>query len=92
MSDMYDDLLSVKGYQFQIGIANEEMGELISKLNKYLRGRITADDVCEEIADVEVSFKSLKRYFGEKSVAEQFVKKEERLYRRVQKYKNIKGR
>lgn len=36
----------------QIGMLHEEMGELVTAINQWLRGRVEIDKVAEEVADV----------------------------------------
>ena len=36
----------------QIGMLHEEMGELVTAINQWLRGRVKIDKVAEEVADV----------------------------------------
>ena len=38
----------------QIGMLTEECGELLSAMNKFLRGRVSKEAVVEELADVMI--------------------------------------
>jgi NTP pyrophosphatase (non-canonical NTP hydrolase) len=42
------------GADFQIGMVAEEVGELLSALSKFKRGRIRPMDLASEIADVRI--------------------------------------
>jgi NTP pyrophosphatase (non-canonical NTP hydrolase) len=58
------DSISKWGDEKQVRAAIEEMGELISILCRHARGRVTNDDVHEEIADVLISVTTLVEVFG----------------------------
>lgn len=71
------------GSQNQDFIAMEEMGELITALSHFKRGRIPSEAVCEEIADVLVALESLKHTYGEDRVGDYFQQKKNRLIMRI---------
>jgi NTP pyrophosphatase (non-canonical NTP hydrolase) len=52
------------GAESQIGMVMEECGELLSALNKYRRGRASAEQVGEEVADVIVMMLQMSKMFG----------------------------
>ena len=52
----------------QVGQAIEECGELLAVLNQHYRGRATADQVAEEVADVMINMAQLARMIGEERV------------------------
>ena len=47
----------------QILLVYEELGELISAINKYRRKKITFEDFISEIADVEIMLHQLKKLY-----------------------------
>ena len=78
--------VNIYGGSNQVGMAYEEMGELISALNKYSRGRISYMDVCTEIADVQIMMQQLTYMFGEEKVKSEFQIKLDRLKSRLLKH------
>lgn len=58
----------VYGHEHQIHKLFEEMAELQNALCKLPHGRATADDVCEEIADVMIMCLQMANIYGEKRV------------------------
>lgn len=79
------DAVKRYGIQSQIGQANEEMGELISAINRLRRGRCTTDDVITEIADVAITTYQLALIFGVDKVHAEIERKLERLEKRMAK-------
>ena len=61
---VYKLALEKWGRQAQLGMAIEEMAELIQALNKFNRGKVSLDSISEEIADVEIMMEQLKEIFG----------------------------
>lgn len=53
------------GTSNQVNMAIEECAELINALEKYRRGRVTRNEVREEIADVQIMCAQLELIFGE---------------------------
>ena len=51
------------GVEAQLNLAEEECAELIVELKKFRRGRNHKDDVCGEIADVEIMCAQLRLMF-----------------------------
>lgn len=60
-------------------IAIEECAELINALAKESRGRSTADDIIEEIADVIIACEQLAIIYGTGAVNQEIVRKCKRL-------------
>ena len=62
--------LAIKTYgkEAQIQMLFEEMAELQNALCKLARGRGTADQVCEEIADVMIMCLQMAQIYGPKAV------------------------
>ena len=82
------DVIYTYGEDSQIWMAIEEMSELSNALAKYRRGRVTHEDVCEEIADVAIMIIQLSKIFGPDDVSDYFESKLDRLDKRLTKYKN----
>lgn len=82
------DTIYTYGEDSQIWMAIEEMSELSNALAKYRRGRVTREDVCEEIADVAIMIIQLSKIFGPDDVSDYFERKLDRLDKRLAKYKN----
>lgn len=82
------DVIYTYGEDSQIWMAIEEMSELSNALAKYRRGRVTHEDVCEEIADVAIMIIQLSKIFGPDDVSDYFERKLDRLDKRLTKYKN----
>ena len=82
------DAIYIYGEDAQIWMAIEEMSELSNALAKYRRGRVTREDVCEEIADVAIMIIQLSKIFGPDNVSDYFERKLDRLDKRLAKYKN----
>ena len=80
------DAINIYGEDAQIWMTIEEMSELGNALAKYRRGRVTKEDVCEEIADVEIMCFQMAAMFGAESVTEILQTKMERLKRRLEKH------
>ena len=73
------------GADAQFNMACEEVGELISALNKYRRGRITDEkEVITEIADVQIMAEQLAEFFGSAGVLREKERKLQRLALRLQ--------
>lgn len=66
----------------------EEMSELGNALAKYRRGRVTREDVCEEIADVTIMMIQLSKIFGPDDISDYLESKLDRLDKRLAKYRN----
>lgn len=63
---IYRDALDLWGFDAQVKMAIEEMAELIVKLVKFNRNTngSTMDEICEEIADVEIMMEQCRLIFG----------------------------
>ena len=75
--------LMLFGYDAQIELAIEEMGELLVAINHHKRGRCSVEAVREEIADVKIEMDQLAMIYGEEGVSEFEKKKLERLKKRI---------
>ena len=76
---IYQKALNEWGVQAQITMVFEEMSELQKALCKFLRGANNSQDVCEEIADVEIMLGQMKVLFGDENTIENY--KEQKLKR-----------
>ena len=86
------DAIHTYGEDAQIWMAIEEMSELSNALAKYRRGRVTREDVCEEIADVAIMMIQLSKIFGPDNVSDYFESKLDSLDKRLAKYRDNVGR
>ncbi|MEO5350212.1 MAG: hypothetical protein H7836_11265 [Magnetococcus sp. YQC-3] len=88
-SDTEDMLLtqaiSLWGDSAQMDMACEECGELISAINQFKRGRITKEQVIDEIADVTILMAQMANMFGADEVQKTITKKMYRLIERLSK-------
>ena len=77
--------LAIKTYgkEAQTQMLFEEMAELQNAICKLSRGRGTAGDVCEEIADVMIMCFQMAQIFGAKSVEQMAQYKMRRLKKRL---------
>jgi NTP pyrophosphatase (non-canonical NTP hydrolase) len=80
---LYDKAIKKWGVDSQVYMAYEEMGELLSALNKLLRKRVTVDDVITEIADVQIMTEQLALIFGQDKVSTEKDRKLKRLEERL---------
>ena len=62
--ELYKKAIATYGKEAQIGMAFEEMGELIVALNHYKRDRSDIQSIKEEIADVQIMMEQLALIFG----------------------------
>ncbi|MBW2969444.1 hypothetical protein KY314_05030 [Candidatus Woesearchaeota archaeon] len=60
---LYRTALELWGSKFQIMMLFEEIGELQQAISKYGRGKCTALNIAEEIADVEIMLEQMKILF-----------------------------
>ena len=82
------DAIEIYGEDSQIWMTIEEMSELGNALAKYRRGRVTCEDVCEEIADVAIMMIQLSKIFGPDDISDYLKNKLDRLDKRLAKYRN----
>lgn len=75
--------LMLFGYDAQVDLAIEEMGELLVAINHHKRGRCSVEAVQEEIADVKIAMDELALIYGENAVAKYEKQKLERLEKRI---------
>ncbi len=80
-----DIAVDVWGIAAQVGMCNEECGELIVALNQFDRGRVTIDDVASEVADVILMMAQLRSLVGPERVDAALDAKMERFMERAGK-------
>lgn len=66
--DLYKQALELLGEQSQVDMVIEEIGELLSAMMKFRRGRIHIADLASEIADVEITIEQLKYIIGKEGI------------------------
>ena len=67
------------GEESQIGIAVEECGEFLAAVNQQKRGRVSNEEVCEEIADVLITMEQVAKLYGIDTVRRKIEEKIDRL-------------
>ncbi len=72
------------GGKFQGEMAIEECAEFITAIRHFDRDKATADDVIEEIADVQIMMEQMAILFGQKKVRAAKRKKLHRLKNRME--------
>jgi len=75
--------IATYGKEVQTQMLFEEMSELQNAICKLARGRGTADQVCEEIADVMIMCFQMSQIYGQKNVEQWAIKKMLRLKDRL---------
>lgn len=63
-SDIARRAIAAWGVDAQMGMVNEECAELIAALNRWKRGRIPAEEVAEEVADVLIMLEQTEQMIG----------------------------
>ncbi len=85
------EAINVWGRDAQIQMIYEEVGEFLSVIGKYYRGRNTEEEVIDEIADCLIMFNQAALMFGETKVSDQINFKMDRLKSRLRKIKVTEG-
>jgi NTP pyrophosphatase (non-canonical NTP hydrolase) len=97
MSLVLDDTLVLQnaldtwGYDAQLGMANEELAELITAINQWKRGRITKEQLASEVADSFIMVTQMAIMVGEELVQDHVLFKVNRLKQRLEDYNAPKG-
>lgn len=81
------DALETFGTERQMMKCIEECGELITALEKYREGCATIEDVWDELADVGIMLRQMRRVFGQAGVERRTAQKMERLARLIEQKK-----
>lgn len=84
---IYKQAIEKWGSDAQILMVFEEMSELQKELCKNWRGKDNAEQIAEEIADVEIVLAQLKMIYGISGIVRQF--HEEKLMRLEQRLKDV---
>ena len=79
MEKIYQATIARWGVDAQYDQAIEECAELIAALKHFKRGKISQQDVIDELADTTLMLGQLRWMFGEKLVAAAISKKLEKL-------------
>ena len=91
--DVLQDAISAFGEQGQMIVVIEELAELQKELTKMLRGQGTADNLAEEMADVQIMLDQLEIIFGNRgAVAAWQTEKMKRLAERITEHNAAWGR
>ena len=72
MKNIYEKAINFYGKIAQIIVSIEEFGELIQALTKHLRGFDNAENIAEEIADVEIMLEQLKIIYNNESIVGEY--------------------
>ena len=80
---VYREAVKQWGQVAQMRMLQEECGELIAAVNQYDRGRITAEHLAEEVADVLIMCEQARVILGADRVDEAKRRKLERLADRL---------
>jgi NTP pyrophosphatase (non-canonical NTP hydrolase) len=72
------------GPEAQFDMVIEECSELITSIVHYKRGRISKDDMCQEVADVEIMLEFMRIQLGDHYVNRVIAEKLERLNGRIE--------
>lgn len=82
------EAINIWGKEAQIQMIYEEVGEFLSVIGKYQRGRSTEEEVIDEIADCLIMFNQAALMFGETKVSDQINFKIDRLKSRLDKIRS----
>lgn len=77
--DIYYEAIGRYGKKHQMEKAVEEMSELTKEIIKNLHGAANMGNICEELADVEITLEQLKLILGEAWETYLALKKAEKL-------------
>lgn len=84
-SDLYQRAINAYGRDHQIGVAHEELGELITALSRFeSRKRGEVDEVLSEIADGIIVLSQLVLIYGTEDVKKMMYKKLQKLRNHVE--------
>ena len=82
MEEILNKAIEHYGKEHQLGVAQEELSELVTAISHYKRGR--EHNVAEEIADVEIMLEQLKLIFENETPVS--IEKEYKLARTYERY------
>ena len=84
---IYRNALESFGYDKQIFMLVEECGELLSAINKLNRGRISNEEVLDELADVSIMVEQIAEFFNWDFFLERKEFKQLRLRNRIENHR-----
>lgn len=82
--ELYQNALSKWGEEAQLNMVYEEVGELLTALARYKRGRASQKDVITELADVSIMIGQMATLFDYKDFEEEKEYKLNRLKERLE--------
>lgn len=83
---VYANAILAFGPRAQVDMLHEEVGELLSAISKYHRGRASKEDVITEIADVMIMCGQMAFLFGPDEVRAEKERKLIRLQQRIDEH------
>jgi NTP pyrophosphatase (non-canonical NTP hydrolase) len=89
--DIYKKAVDTFGAESQLWMAIEEMGELITSIARYKRGRTDKSEPEEEIEDVLICVKQLRHIFDGDKCKDWKLTKTCRLVKTIEKHKQLGG-
>lgn len=89
--DIYQKAVETFGAESQLWMAIEEMGELITSIARYKRGRTDKSEPEEEIEDVLICVKQLRHIFDGEKCRSWKITKTCRLDKTIDKFKQVEG-
>lgn len=90
-TDLYKRAINAYGEEHQIGVAIEELGELVTALSrKHYRKRGTEEEVLSEIADAHIMLQQLNIIYGVENVKRVMYVKLEKLKNHIETKENEK--
>ena len=88
-TDLYKRAIEAYGEEHQVGVAIEELGELVTALSrKHYRERGTKEEVLSEIADAHIMLQQLNLIYGVENVKKAMYIKLEKLRAHVELKEN----
>ena len=88
---VYEDAISTYGIEPQVNMIYEEVGELITALSRFKRGRCDGNDILTELADVSIMVEQIAVILGYDGFEKEKDIKLNRLIERLKKRHEHKG-
>jgi len=82
-NDVYNAAIDEWGEELQVDKSIEELSELTRELSRWHLGYTNQDEICEEIADVQIMCEQLELLFDESRIEEHRERKLKRLRERI---------
>ena len=86
-----ENALHTWGFDNQIGMVHEELGELLTAINQWKRGRVTKEQLASEVADAFIMVSQMAVIVGYGQVQDLIEYKTDRLKQRLVDYNAPKG-